>query len=594
MTARAILGLVVFNVFVLGVGGGVLWGIRGWRFWTELVRLAGVAYLLGVSAMMIVLTLELVVGIPIGIPSILLAGALLAGLGILVGRRRGHTPPALRPPGWRIPGISLFAALFAAGIVVYLEGLFRAQRLAGAAREWDSWANWLPKSRELYDSSRLEPEFLLQVTSQSPGYPPGPATLQAAAFHAMGSADAVTLHLQYWFLAAGFVLAVVGLLAGRVHAAILFPLLLAFLVAPTILDWIVTVYADLPLAYLIAVASLLLVLWIEERKTWQLAAATVLLAGAMLTKREGIAFAACVLVAGLVASFADRRRLWRPLVAAGLVAFALALPWRIWFTAHGLPGDGPELGYLATFTHLDIAWPAFELNVETLLDTDLWRYAPFLAGIAVVLAALARAWRVSLYTGAFVVAAIATGTWVFWTNPVAYNDAWPIQRYTGITVLVLAVLTPLLLERAWSATRSSTAVSGTPGPDALFRPSRLAWLVVLVGLLSHPGAMLVGYSGSGLPGGAPSFPGESGCAVAPSSDANVRVVVGYVDSYPEAMALRERARAAGLRDAEVSQDGCGHVRVFVDDLPSVAASQTLVADAEAAGLRPTIERDPDE
>ena len=389
-----ILGLLVLNVFILAVGAGVLWGIRGWRWWTDFARLAGVAYLLGVSALMIVMTFEIVVGIPIGALTILLTGAGIVLLGGVVGRRRGFTAPALRPPGWRFPGISLFAALFAAGIVVYFEGLFRAQRLAGVGREWDSWANWLPKSRELYASGRLEPDFLLQITSQSPGYPPGPATIQAAAFHAMGSADTVTL--------APPVLVPRGRLRPRGDRPPReararrdpLPGAPAFLVAPTVVNWITTVYADLPLSYLVAVAALLLILWIEEAKPWHLAAATVLLAGGMLTKREGIAFAACVLLAALVASFTDRRRLWRPLVAAGLIAFALVLPWRIWFTAHGLPGDGPELGYIGAFSHLDAVWPALKLNVETLFDADLWRYAPFLAGVAIVLAGLARAWKV--------------------------------------------------------------------------------------------------------------------------------------------------------------------------------------------------------
>ncbi len=176
---------------------------------------------------------------------------------------------------------------------------------------------------------------------------------------------------------------------------------------------------------------------------------------------------------------------------------------------------------------------------------------------------------------------------MFWINPGSRShDEWPIHRFTGITVLVLAVLTPLLLQRAWSSAQDSRLADWPPGPDVLFRPSRVAWLVVLVGVLSHPGAMLVGYSGSGLPGGWPGFPGTSGCVVAPVADADVRVVVGYADSYPEAMALRERARAAGLLDAEASQDGCGRLRVYVDDLPSAAASGPWSIGAREAGLSP--------
>ena len=66
VTLRAIGGLLVFNLFIVGVGAGVLWGVRGWRWWTDFVRLIGVAYFLGLSALMIVTTLELVIGIPVG------------------------------------------------------------------------------------------------------------------------------------------------------------------------------------------------------------------------------------------------------------------------------------------------------------------------------------------------------------------------------------------------------------------------------------------------------------------------------------------------------------------------------------------------
>ena len=570
--------------------------MRGWRWWTELARLAGVAYFLGLAGLMVVTMLELVLGIPFGRATILANSVLLVVLGVLVGRRRGFAAPGLRPPGWRFPRISLVAAAFAAGIVVYFEALVRAERLAGVAREWDSWANWLPKSRSLYLSGHLDLDFMALVP-QLPSYPPGPTIIQASAFHAMGSADAATLHLQYWFLAVGFVAAVVGFLSGRVRHAILLPALLALLVAPSLLDWITTVYADIPLGYFVALAGLLLILWIEEREPWHLAAATLLLSGAMLMKREGMLFAACVLLAGLVASFADRRQLWRRLFLAGLVAFALVLPWRIWIAAHDLPAAGYDTGYVGVVSDVDRLWSALDISVRTLFHRDLWSFVPVVAVAAILLALLAGAWRLSSYAVTLFVAGAAAVTWVLWVNHglALVHEDWAIRRLMGTTVLALAVLTPLLLQRAWSASGPLRLSGGWSGlADLLFRPSLVAWLVVLVGLLSHPGSMVLGYSGSGLPGGWPSFPGASGCVVAPAADGNVRVVVGYADTYPEAMAMRERARAAGLVDTEASQDGCGRVRVFVDDVSSATASRTLVARAQAAGLSPELEPDPDD
>ncbi len=593
MTARAIIGLCAYNLVLLGTGAGVLWGIRGWRWWTDLVRLTGLAYFLGVGSLMVLLTFELVVGIPVTAATILGSCVLLAASGIVVGRLRGHSRPRLHPSAWRFPGLSLFAALFVAGIVVYFEGLFRAGRLATAVTAWDSWAFWVPKAEGIYWFDRLSPGFLLSLP-QLPSYPPGLSALEAGAFHALGAPDSVTLHLQYWFFAAGFVAAVAGLLSRRVHQAILYPALLLVLVAPSLVERMTSVYGDIPLAYLIALAALLLVLWLEEQQPWQLAVATIFLAGAMLTKREGILFTVCVLVAAFAATWAERRLRWKPLLVTGLVAFALALPWRIWFVAHALPGDGPDAGYLGAFHHLDRVWPSFHLVLTTLFDRDLWPIVSAVAVAAIVLAAVAGSWRISAYSAVFLGASLAMCTWAIWSNtdlPITQADeANPIVRVTSTPILVLAVLTPLLLERTWSArtTPASAEPAGTVLRDALVFRSRWAWVVVAVGLLSHPGAMLVGYSGSGLPGGLPHFPSASDCVSAPVAGERVRVTVGYADTYQEANALAGRARAAGLGAIRIGQDGCGRLRVFAAGMESAAALHMLAA-AREAGLRPALE-----
>jgi hypothetical protein len=590
MTLRAIGGLVVFNVFILGVGAGVLWGLRGWRWWTDFVRLIGVAYFLGLGALMVVTMLELVVGFPVDATTALLSGAALVVAGIVVGRRRELAAPGLAPPGWRFPRLSLVATVFVAGIVVYFEALLRAARLAGAAREWDSWANWLPKSRSLYLSERLDLEFLA-IVPQLTSYPPGHTSIQALAFHAMGSADTVTLHLQYAFAAAFFVAAVVGVLAHRVRDAILFPVLLAFLVAPYLLDWLTTVYADIPMGYFIALAALMVFLWIDERQTWYAAAATVLLCGAMLTKREGMVFAVCVLFAGLVASFRDRRELWRRLLAAGLVAFALVVPWRIWYLAHGFPSVGQDTGYDGHVSDLDRLWPAFEITLRSLVHEDLWHFAPLLAIAATLLALLAGAWRIGIFAAALLVAGVGAVTWILWVNHglTLIHDDWAIRRFVGTPALVLAVLTPVLLQRAWS----SVPASGMLGPNSrlhvFFRPMSAAWAIVLIALLSHPGSALIGYSSHGLPGGLPGFPGPADCVSPPVPNESVRVVVGYARSYPEANAMRRRAAAAGPERVAVRQDGCGRLRVSIDDVQSGERLRSLLARARAANLEPTLE-----
>ena len=71
--------------------------------------------------------------------------------------------------------------------------------------------------------------------------------------------------------------------------------------------------------------------------------------------------------------------------------------------------------------------------------------------------------------------------------------------------------------------------------------------------------MLVGYSGSGLRAGWPTFPGTAGCVVEPVAGSNVRAVVGYADSYPEAIAMQKRAR---MRDSLLPKPARTAVGVF--------------------------------
>src|SRR5262249_31338487 len=158
--------------------------------------------------------------------------------------------------------------------------------------------------------------------------------------------------------------------------------------------------------------------------------------------------------------------------------------------------------------------------------------------------------------------------WAIWSNlSLAFTEQDslnPIVRLTGTTVLSLAVLTPLLLQAAWSRSERPAARPRpvSPGPDALVWRSLGAWAIVLVGVLSHPGSMLLGSSRSGLPGGAPSFPTHSDCVAHTPADGRGRLVA-YADSYSTAFEIRRHAVSRGLRNVEVQPDGCGRVRVFV-------------------------------
>ena len=103
MTVRALLGLAVANLVVLGAGTCLLWGVRGLRSWAEVARLSGLAYTVGVAALGVASTIELVVGLPFGVVTILLTCLALAVAGLWqhVVAAVGGGPKGLRRQGRR-------------------------------------------------------------------------------------------------------------------------------------------------------------------------------------------------------------------------------------------------------------------------------------------------------------------------------------------------------------------------------------------------------------------------------------------------------------------------------------------------------------
>ena len=229
-------------------------------------------------------------------------------------------------------------------------------------------------------------------------------------------------------------------------------------------------------------------------------------------------------------------------------------------------------------------WPALRITLETLFHRDLWHFAPFLALAAIILALLGGARRVSLYAGAFLAAGVAVVTWILWVNHgiALIHDDWAIRRFVGTPVLVLAVLTPLLLQRAWSEPAGRASGRRARRTSSSGRRERPGWSCSWV-LLSHPGSMLLGYSGSGLPGGAPRFPGDAGCASAPVAGDPVRVVVGYADTYPEA----ECARAVAPGPRGSVRRGSPRTVVAASGCPSTTSPRSPLLSAARRALDPT-------
>jgi len=158
MTVRALVGLAIGNLIVLGVGCCLIWGARGLRSWAELARLSGLAYLIGVATLGVALSVELVAGVPFGLASVTVTCLVLALAGLVLGRLFGRAPPRLR--GGEAEGMGFIAASYGALVVVYVEALFRAGRLAPLSN-YDGWAFWVPKAEAIYFLGGLDERLAL-------------------------------------------------------------------------------------------------------------------------------------------------------------------------------------------------------------------------------------------------------------------------------------------------------------------------------------------------------------------------------------------------------------------------------------------------
>ena len=448
MTARALAGLLALNAAYAVAGIAVLWAFRGFRSWSDVARLAGLGYLMGVAAFGALWTLLLVVDIPFGGVAIVISLAGIAAAGAVAGRLRRRAIPRGWPTAVTGPVVLVTAAgLALAGLL--LEAFLRSARLQ-SLQAYDAWAFWVPKAKAIYFFGGLDEQVF--TTLPGPSYPPLLPILDAAAFHAMGGTDTVTLHVQFWLLVVGGVAAVAGCLHGHAPAWLLWPSLLLVLVVPRFSEHLLTPQADVLVDVFFVIATLLVALWLRDGDGWRLASAATLLGAAVLTKREGLVFAACVLLVAFGASWARRRREWPRLVVAAAVVAAAVIPWRLWYADRGISGDAPSS--IDQSGGGDRLVDSFRLSVEVLYDNALWSVVPIVATIALAAAAIWGDRRLTAFLGIVLGLVFVGGVWATYGYPelpiTAEESVNPIVRYTGAIVLVAGCATPLLLARVWA------------------------------------------------------------------------------------------------------------------------------------------------
>ena len=454
MTAHGVLGLLGLNLLFLLAGLGLLAAARGFATWGEVLRLSGLAYLVGTGATVVLATEVLVFGGPVTVPAVVVLALAVTAVGAVVAVRLDRPRPRLRAWTSHREPLLLLGVLAAAVAVVWIEAFYRVAHLQGP-ESFDGWAFWTAKAKAIYYFGGLDEHLFRTLPGAT--YPILLPTLHAIAFHFMGSVDTVTLHLQYWLLMVGFVGAVAGLLRPRLPLVLIWPFLLVMLVMPEFGARALQPQADVLLDYFFAGATLALAIWLLEREDWLLLPYGVLLAAAMSTKREGQLFAGCLVAAAILVTWKDKRGAWPRIIGVAAIAFAFEIPWRIWFSSRHLGGETPGASAGQLWHDVSRIPSSVRVVLTLLFDPDMWLIAVPLGLAAAAVLLVLRFERLAVFYLLLMAFTVAGFTWILWSItvlPLETSKQTPIPRAVGADVLASLVLAPLLLAEVFRRRRA--------------------------------------------------------------------------------------------------------------------------------------------
>lgn len=445
---HAYLGLAALDVVILVLGYELLVALGVVRSVRRALRFVGLAFLSGWSLLGIALSLALSVGLDADLAVVLTVAA--AGLAVCLALRprvRVLVLPSRRPEGPAATAVALAGATLvtATAISAVAESLRALTDMS-----YDVWSFWLPKAETIYYFGGLDTGLGGFTTYANPEYPPLVPALNAASFHFLGGVYPWVLSLQQSILFIAFVGSVAAL-SARVPRWILWPLLALLALAPQVWGQLFTLMPDQTLAYLLAVAAVCGVLWLEDgRRPW-LWLAVVFLAAAALTKDEGVMLGGLLALALIAADTLRRGR--RAFVTAALLLGPLAtLAWRAWLALHDQPLTA------ANYSWLDLLHPVYAADrIDRLgyasrsmveLLTDPARWSPVLALALPVMIVLAPTLReLALAVCAWIVVAFAGLATVYWISPadVHWYVSTSAYRVLASLPIVAGAMLPLLL-----------------------------------------------------------------------------------------------------------------------------------------------------
>jgi hypothetical protein len=293
--------------------------VVGWRF------ISGPRVLqwsLGAVVGIVLVAIGALLGGLLGSP--LLGAAAMLLFAWFVGPRLRWDPRAAPPR----PSIGrVVIVLLVAGGALMILSLFRP------VPSWDAWFLWSLKAKGLASAGSFNsPVFLSRAYRySSQDYPTLLPSWQALAYLISGDLR-VSWPLQFqqaWLWTSASV-ALVSLTSGYGVLACLLPL--AWIVTPEVVWQSMQGYADVPMALMLVLGTA--VLWRDRFDPRSHVVAGILLAGAALTKSEGVPLVVIVLASLLL----SRRP--RPVLAvAPAIVIAARLPWFVFTQVHGLTNE---------------------------------------------------------------------------------------------------------------------------------------------------------------------------------------------------------------------------------------------------------------
>ena len=434
---RDLLALALANGCLLAAGHGVL-RLAGFRpAVRDLAWSLGLAYLAGAAAVGVLGSALLVLGLPLSVWQLVVLCVLLLGAGAL---RQPVHPPVRPDAGLPVRALQLATALVLAVLAVDL--------LVQPIWTEDAWSIWAPKATAIVLLDGLDPDVLASASLVSPSYPLVVPVLELVALRFSGLPnELIPLQLGLLFLA--FPAALAALLRDRVRPFVLWVVLLALALAPTLQIQAASAVADVPLGVFLALAGVAGWRWVEDGDVASLWLGAVFAAAAVGTKVEGAVFVA-LLAGALAVAAALRGRSLRPAALAAALVVVSALPWELWSRAHDLGNPVADAGGLRAGPAGRIPSGAVSMLRE-LADPTSWLALIALAVVATVLAARRQTGRTLAAVTAFVtLASLASLLAVYWATPLDfdYHVATSVRRVITAPIVFAAAMTPLLLARA--------------------------------------------------------------------------------------------------------------------------------------------------